>query len=95
MVSITECLYSIVLEYLGGTYIAQVSASDEVDALFVWVRSIPGSDAVVWRLDVAQLAQLVRSEKAVPLDKCINAWCLAGNVGNHLALINIFKTAVN
>lgn len=85
-------LYTIVLDFLGGTFIAQASATSPHDSLLFWAESLSEADARVWKLDRKQLSTIIRDEDLSALTGCVNVWCLSVNIGNDLALINVVKT---
>ena len=92
---IGNALYSIVLDYRGGTYVAQVHADSEEAALKHWVYTIRDRGVSSRKLVCEGFRSLVEREAAVQLEGCVNAWCLSGVVRGHLALLNVFKTDRN
>jgi hypothetical protein len=88
-----EKLYTVVLDYAGGTYIAQVQASSPATALSKWVSKIRKEDAGEWGIRRKVLAEIIRGQEVVPLDGCVNVWCVCGTVRSDLALINVIATA--
>src|ERR1700690_1391236 len=88
-----EKLYTVVLDYAGGTYIAQVHALSPAAALSKWVSKIMKEDAAEWGIRQKELAEIIRGQEIVPLDGCVNVWCICGTVRSDLALINVIATA--
>lgn len=84
--------YTVVLDYAGGTYIAQVHALSPAAALSKWVSKIRKEDMAKWGIRRKELADIVRGEEVVPLDGCLNVWCVCGTVRSELALINVIAT---
>jgi hypothetical protein len=84
-------LFTVVCDFNGGTYVQQVSASDEHQALAAWADAIRrdkpmGSDA-------ALIADEVSIDgKPVPLDGLSSVWCWTSTVNKHLALANIVRS---
>ena len=87
-------LYTLLFDYLGGTYVGQVRASSPSFALTAWLD----------RLEVENVSGLTpsakkklteRSEQDHPVEvqTCENAWCWTTVLGEKLALVNIVKTA--
>ena len=86
-------LYTILLDYAGGTYVAQTRATSEQAAVRNWLE----------RLSLDLIAGAVSHEVAsafqedqdvpVPLDGLASAWCVTASADQGLALVNIVKTA--
>lgn len=86
-------LYTILLDYAGGTYVAQAEAMDEDAALRGWLgklRSGRIADAV-WEEVAAAFEEAV--DRPLPLDGLAGAWCASASASQGLALVNIVKTA--
>jgi hypothetical protein len=88
-----EKLYTVVLDYAGGTYIAQVQASSPAAAFPQWVLKIKDEDLAEWGISRKELAEVVRTGEIVPIDGCLNVWCVSGSVRQELALINVIATS--
>lgn len=90
-------LYTVVLDYRGGTYIRQVVAFDEREALRMWSKSIlPGEILHLGPKRIEHIANAIQANYAdiytpVPLAGVENVWC-TGLPGS--GLLNIIKTAV-
>ncbi|GAB2873222.1 hypothetical protein [Hymenobacter ruber] len=90
-----DSLYTIIVDYKGGTYIEQVMARNESIALAAWIRTphifnIPG-------LGMASQQALSRSiadadAQPVVLVGMKNAWCTSFSVRGAFMLINIVRT---
>jgi hypothetical protein len=89
----SENLYSIILDFRGGTYISQVTSSTPAGAIKVWASQIDELDARTWRLDVDRLKSLVLEDSLTAINGCKNIWCLSATLGAHLVLINVIQTA--
>jgi|SRR5690242_14027680 len=87
-------LYTVFLEYRGGTYISQVRGSSPSAGLSEWSGQLSEKDLMEWRLDRGQLAKIVAAGDVVPLQDRVSAWCLSG-VDDHdeQVLISIVATA--
>jgi len=86
-------LYTVFLEYKGGTYISQVRGSSPSAGLSEWSGQLSENDLTEWSLDRSQLARIVAAENLVPLQDRVSVWCLSG-VDDHdeQVLINIVAT---
>ena len=85
-------LYTIILDYAGGTYVAQTEALSENAALRVWVSKLKWdriADAI--SEDVAAALAAIDDE-AVPLDGLTSVWCASAPARQGLAVANIVKT---
>jgi hypothetical protein len=84
-------LFTFVLEFGGGTYVAQYRGRTPRQALSQWARReselLPSRSA---RLAAAAFAS---TGDLAPLENVVNAWCASTIVGKKLALLNVIKTA--
>lgn len=86
-------LYSIFLEYRGGTYISQVSSSSPAEALEEWATSLPEEDLQAWNLKRDGLMPIIHDGSLVPLAGLVNAWCLSGvDDDDEQLLLNVLAT---
>lgn len=86
-------LYTVILDYKGGTYIAQVSARSPAAALPKWLSNLKNADLAKWGIARDELAKIINSsESVVPLDACLNVWCTSGLAKRGLALVHIVAT---
>ena len=85
-------LYTFVLDYRGGTYIGQASGDSVTTALSQWISKISHEEIAKWGITQNELSEIARSDRPVPLDDCINVWCLSGSTKGGLALINVIAT---
>jgi hypothetical protein len=93
MSAMKENLYTIVLEFSGGTYIRQLRESDANSEVATWAKGITPDEAATWGLDHGQLVTAIAQDKAVPVEDCEGVWCIGVNVSDRLALINVIHTA--
>ena len=85
-------LYTVILEYRGGTYISQIHSESPGAAVKKWSSTITDDNLAVWGLDRADLV-LLSDDNPLPLENCMNIWCLTGSAKNHLMLLNVIATA--
>jgi hypothetical protein len=88
-------LYTIIMEYSGGTYISQCYSESEVEVLMSWARNfdfklVPGIGNKCWVGYVE--ATVSGSNSLVALSGCTNVWCSTGLMRGKLVLVNIVKT---
>ena len=80
-------LYTVICEYGGGTYIAQLRATSPRTAVSRWL------DAIVPDLLLkGKILEDLRSEAPVGIEGCRNVWCCSGVSRKGLVLINIIRT---
>jgi hypothetical protein len=86
-------LYTLILDYEGGTYISQRRALDPRQAFLEWISSII-TDEIAEResIAVAQAFEHREDEVLVPIDALTNVWCVACSNDIGLALLNIIQT---
>jgi hypothetical protein len=85
-------LYTVVLDYKGGTYIGQAPGDSTTAALSHWVSRIRDEELAEWGITRDELSKIARSDEAVPLNGCLNVWCLSGSTNDGLVLINVIAT---
>ena len=85
-------LYTIILDYAGGTYVAQTKAMSANAAFRVWV-SKPKWDRIadVISEDVAA-AFAASDDEALLLDGLTAVWCASAPARQGLAVANIVQT---
>lgn len=91
-----ERLFTVVCEFRGGTYISQVRATDERDAVRAWTEMLV-RERPIKRVS-ANLAKSVAARTAdyppVALDGLTGVWCFTGSCGGDFMLADIIETAV-
>ena len=85
-------LYTVVLDYRGGTYIGQASGDSVNAALSQWVSKLKHEELTEWGITRDELADIAGSDEPVLLKGCINVWCLSGSTNSGLALLNVIAT---
>lgn len=84
-------LYTMILDYKGGTYISQVRGHSPTAALEKWVDRVTDAELITWTLKRSDLEGLC-DENPVLLDNCISVWCVTRSTRKGLALVNIVAT---
>ena len=88
-------LYTFILDYLGGTYISQVKAESNSQAILFWaenlnVEEIKGfSNADKKRLMIEGFSD----EDFTLINGLINVWCVTVQTKKGFGIINFVKTA--
>ena len=85
--------YTILLDYAGGAYVAQMGAADQKAALRKWLgklRSDRIADAI--SEEVADAFDEAIDSPA-PLTGLTGVWCVCGSAKKGPALVNIVRTA--
>lgn len=89
-------LYTFIMNYLEGTYIHQVNAKNEYDAMRIWLETLNIEE--IKGFTEIQRQKLIKEnfEDEVPalISECRNVWCfgLRISANKNLALINFVKT---
>ncbi|ESQ89003.1 hypothetical protein ABAC460_14580 [Asticcacaulis sp. AC460] len=87
--------YTVVCDVRGGTYVSQVQAADEVEAVRLWAAQLLAEKPVPEvSSEVARnvLKTLVR-DPPVALTGLVGVWCFTALVGDNLVLGNIVLSA--
>jgi hypothetical protein len=87
-------LYTLVLDFHGGTYITQFDADTAVDAVAAWCRELQDEQLLgEVSSDVAEGIMVDAIEnRLVEVEGLHGAWCAATTVGGQLALLNVIIT---
>jgi hypothetical protein len=90
-------LYTVIMEYRGGTYLSQARVLE--------LESITGAmqTSVNWRAlhpsvgeeDVMRFLAELRSERPVVVQDLERVWCLSGRLAGALALVHIVETVAS
>ena len=81
-------LYTIVLEFRGGTYVSQVRTDGALEAVRCWAerfkveRPVPRSSSYI----AASVLRGLEDLGLAPLDGLEGVWCFTGLCGDSLAL---------
>jgi hypothetical protein len=86
-------LYTLIFEFRGGTYIAQVSAHSSLEALKASIEVNDESELRKWSLTRDKLHDFVNAEAPVPISDVEGVWCFSGTIDGHFAFVNIVRTA--
>jgi hypothetical protein len=89
-------LYTIIIDYKGGTYIEQVQAEDSTAALNNWIQtphilSIPGLGFVSQQSLMHSINEA--DNQPVPLKDGKSLWCTSFIIRGALMLIHLVRTA--
>jgi hypothetical protein len=86
-------LYTILLDWEGGTYISQKHARSHDAALTKWAHELETDTISAFGPSChEQLVSDLKSEPSTPLNGLTNAWCNSAILNGKLALINVVKT---
>jgi hypothetical protein len=86
-------LYTLIIEYEGGTYISQIKAPSPKSACVKWAQKLDGSQVKGLGLKGKEsLIEQMKEESPVAIDGMLNAWCNSTLVRGRLALINLVQT---
>lgn len=85
-------LYTIFMEFAGGTYAAQVRAGSPRSALKKWAKNIvPGNIYDLGPKGKEALNRQIHDKQIVPIHGMVNIWCATFLVGGKLALVNLIR----
>jgi hypothetical protein len=86
-------LFTMILEFDGGTYISQVQASSPDDAAVKHADYLVGLNGMRTATTRRRLAERLSQERPVAIEGVRKVWCCFATVGKKLALVNIVATA--
>jgi len=86
-------LYTVIVEFDGGTFISQIPAKSHDEALAIWGRHRTKKFNLKTR---SALIKALRDGEhgLVPLERLRNTWCTSASLGDEFILINVIKTDV-
>ena len=87
-------LYTFIMEFKGGTYISQVSATSPRLACVKWAKHLKAEEI----FGLGQRGQLalikeMQEEKPVRIHYTKGVWCVSALIRGQLALVNMVRTA--
>lgn len=88
-------LYTFILDYDGGTYIAQVKSRSLKNAPFLWATSLVETEVFGHKRGAkckSELIEKMKTDKPVALEGLSNVWGLTALLQSKLALINCVLT---
>jgi hypothetical protein len=85
--------YTLIMDYLGGTYISQASGASPELALLRAVKEldVSGVQGLGTKTKESLIRQL-KEDAPTPLTGLQNVWCISAEVGGHLVLMNLVQT---
>ncbi len=92
----SDRFFTFVCDFRGGTYISQVRATDERDAVRAWTEMLV-RERPIKRVSVyiaKSVATWLPNVPPVPLEGLSGAWCFTGSCGGNFVLVNIIETAI-
>jgi len=90
-------LYTLILDYQGGTYVSQMTGDSPEHAFFKWLEQLDldmlgvkydTHDSILKDIEYLE-------DRPVQLSGLRNVWCLSLLFDNILALVNIVKTCID
>ena len=89
-------LYTLILQYDGGTYIGQAEADDARAALRSWADWVTAGGIPELTARVrTRLAREFAEDEPAPILGVSGVWCCSASVRGRLGLVNIVRTAGN
>lgn len=87
-------LYTIILDYNGGTYISQIEENSPYKSLISWIKEIDLKNLNVGHVRKSSIVKKIREfeEEPLPLSGIKNVWCVTFILNKKLALVHIIKT---
>ena len=87
-------LYTLAVEYRGGSYVSQIKARSPKDALLqlATARSSPKRGELGSRIRLEIKKQLENENGPVALKGCKNVWCQSGIFNDELVLVHVICT---
>jgi hypothetical protein len=90
---VVMALFTVVLEFGGGTYISQFKAVSAQAAAVKHAAHLVRFKGMSTPSDRKRLAERLSLEQPVAIQGIRNVWCCSGSVGRKFVLVNIVATA--
>lgn len=85
-------LFTMILEFDGGTYISQFQASSPDDAAVKHADYLVGLNGMSTPTIRRRLADRLSLRRPVAIEGVRKVWCCSASIGKKLALVNIVAT---
>jgi hypothetical protein len=85
-------LFTLLLEFDGGTYIAQLRSASARGAVTKYAAQLAKNEALSTRSIRKRLASGLKQYEPVRIDGIRNVWCCSASLGNKFALLNLVAT---
>jgi hypothetical protein len=86
-------LFTMLLEFDGGTYIAQLRASSPKTAIAKYAAQAVENSAIGRLPARKRLAEALGIEVPIAIQGVRKVWCCSASVGKKFALLNIVQTS--
>ncbi|HTD22542.1 MAG TPA: hypothetical protein VK738_07800 [Terriglobales bacterium] len=86
-------LFTVILEFDGGTYISQFRAASAQTAAVKHAAQLVGNEAVGRLATRKRIAHGLSSDRPVAIEGVRNVWCCSISIGKRFALVNIVATS--
>jgi hypothetical protein len=87
-------LFTVIADYGGGTYLAQVRARSAREAAIAWPESPAVAElALLLDLPIATFKEVLREPEVSPVRSLSRCWCVTADLGDQLLLLHIVQTA--
>ena len=86
-------LFTVVLEFDGGTYVSQFKAASASAAAVKHAAHLISFNAMSTPSNRKRLADRLSLEQPVAIQGIRNVWCCSASVGRKFALVNIVATS--
>jgi len=87
-----DLLFTVIYEFLGGTYVSQVRAGDEQHAFAAWADVLRRDRPMGVEAERIANAVMEEAEPLNALNGLTGAWCWTTNVQGHFLLTNIVRS---
>src|SRR5579864_895530 len=85
-------LYTLICEYAGGTYIAQLNASSPKNAILSWLDTRASRRYIPKEVRL-RMKDGLGDAPPVPISGCRNVWCCSACSKRGIVLINLVRTS--
>ena len=86
-------LYTLIIDYKGGTYITQSVANNVTIAPGECIKNWDNAGSEIKDEDIHEILNQLKDETFMPLKGLKNIWCGTATINNDLMLLNLVETS--
>jgi len=86
-------LFTAILEFDGGTYIAQIRSASARGAVSKYASRLVGNKSISNATARRSIAVMLQRDAPISIADVHNVWCCSASVGKKFALLNVIQTA--
>ena len=88
-------LFTLIIDYKGGTYVTQANASDVAAAPAECIKkwNLEGIEEIIHEKDKTEIVEQLKEEEFVLINGMNNVWCGTALLRGELMIMNLVETS--